>query len=165
MESTAFITGLPARLTSLKTRAADGHAGRRNRCPIRAIANQPPTPGEDFGDDGSLSRSRTAFENMLNLQLTPQGGKDGKCDCIWCEGTKKRKCSWCDGRGFREEMAQKSWEQLSIDIEKMQSEGGDPQFIEAPQRIPVQCSACSGSKKLRCGYCRGSGIGSYGHAH
>lgn len=129
------------------------------------MTEQPSPPGEDFGDDGSLSRSRAAFEKMLKLELKPQANKNGQCDCIWCEGTKKRRCSWCDGRGFREEMAQKSWEQLSIDIENMHSEGGEPQFMKAPEKIPVQCSACSGTKKLRCAYCRGSGTGFYGHAH
>lgn len=163
MTSSAFVTGLP---TSVRTsrRRRDGPSGRHNRSSVRATASQPPAPRDDRSDDDSLAKSRAAFEKMYGLDLTSEGGKSGHCACIWCSGTKERRCSWCGGKGYREELPQKSWEQLSMDIEKM-NEGDNQHFMELPKKVPVQCSACSGSKKLRCAYCRGSGIGSYGHSH
>lgn len=100
---------------------------------------------------------------MLNVEMKTREGHDGKCACIWCDGTKQRRCSWCEGKGVRHEMVTKSWEELSRDIERIQS--GELARMEEPEKIPVRCSACSGSKKLRCAYCRGSGVGSYGHAY
>ncbi|CDF41340.1 unnamed protein product [Chondrus crispus] len=163
MASSAFVTALPATFRSTRRRVADGPTARHNRSTVRATAHQPPSSGEGLPDNESLKHSRAALEKMLGLELKVQDEKKGQCACIWCSGTKKRKCSWCDGKGCRQEMAQKSWEELSTDIEKMTQ--GDNQFMELPEKILVQCSACSGTKQLRCGYCRGSGIGSYGHAH
>lgn len=133
------------------------------RPPLKAVTDAP-DDSKDDADDGQLAKSRAAFEQMLKLELTPKSDSKGQCKCIWCDGTKQRKCSWCDGKGVRYEIVNKTWEQLRMDIERMQK-SDDPVPLEEPKRVPVQCSACSGTKKLRCAYCRGSGIGSYGHAY
>lgn len=160
MSECGFVTSLI--VPTVRNNSSRTATTKKNRCPCRAIADKPSNPRENGGDDEALERSRSAFESMLSLELKPKSGKNGQCNCIWCGGTKLRKCSWCDGKGYRNEFVQKSWEQLSLDIEKMQTEG---ETFEPPEKVPVQCTACSGSKKLRCAYCRGSGIGSYGHAY
>lgn len=134
---------------------------RKNRCPTRATADRPKKERETGGDEEALERSRSKFEDMFKQEIKDKKGSKGQCDCIWCDGSKKRRCSWCEGKGFRLESIHKSWEELSSDIANL-AEG---QHAEAPKKVPVRCSACSGSKKLRCAYCRGSGIGSYGHGH
>lgn len=160
MSESAFISGTPV-IRSSRHRNKTLTAGtRKNRCPTRAIADRP-KGREEGSDEDALERSRAKFEEMFSRELKADASTKGQSECIWCEGTKVRRCSWCEGKGFRLESVHKSWEELSMDIEKL-SEG---QRAEAPKKVPVQCSACSGSKKLRCAYCRGSGIGSYGHAH
>lgn len=165
-----FITHLPAVFrapgTGCGTRETYKHT-----CPLRAMAGaSSPPPPPSSGDQGNgkqegegLSGAQATLEKLLSVEMKPSEGRDGQCPCIWCNGTKQRRCSWCEGKGVRHEIITKSWEELSSDIEKLQS--GEATFMEAPQKIPVTCSACSGSKKLRCAYCRGSGIGSYGHAY
>ncbi|PXF43803.1 hypothetical protein BWQ96_06424 [Gracilariopsis chorda] len=157
-EKPCFITSLPNVLQS-NHKKSRRHS---HRCP-RAAADTPPRR-EDEGSDQPLATSKAALEQAFSLDMRPSEGKSGQCKCIWCNGTKERRCSWCAGRGFRYELENKSWEQLATDMEQMQSQR-DPQPMKLPERVPVRCSACHGTKKLRCAYCRGSGVGSYGHAH
>lgn len=116
--------------------------------------------GEETGGDGKHAQ----LERCLQGELKQSSERGGECECIWCSGSKKRRCSWCEGKGFRHEIVTKSWEQMAEDIAKMQ-DANSPHFMKEPEKIPVTCSACLGTKKLRCAYCRGSGVGSYGHAH
>lgn len=163
MESAAFVPGMHTFYDALKSQPLRTKARRDNCCAIRASIDTPETPAN--GDEKNpLESSRMALEKMLKADMKSSTGSEGQCECIWCHGTKERRCSWCDGKGFRHEMVQKTWEELSEDIEKMQA-SPEPQPMKLPEKVPVQCSACSGSKKLRCAYCRGSGIGSYGHAY
>lgn len=167
MNSAAFIAGLPIQFHPLRNSIASAAEGKKNTSPLRPppkAVTDGPDDSKANGDDGQLGESRAAMERLFILELTPKGKNRGQCKCIWCEGTKQRKCSWCEGKGYRHEMIKKTWEELSRDIERMQK-SDEPVPLEEPQRIPVTCSACSGTKKLRCAYCRGSGTGSYGHAY
>lgn len=139
-------------------------------CPTRAssAAPQPPPPPSDNSggkrDDNSghgdnFASARDALEASFNLEIQAnESGRDGKCDCIWCSGSGKRTCAWCRGTGQRDEFRTQSWNEMNADVERYVE--GEP--VQMPERIPTVCSACTGSKLLRCGYCRGSGIGSYG---
>ena len=135
---------------------------RKHTCPRSAAVDPPPEKPDESQD--ALVTKRAKLEKMFKGTLEPNVGKTGQCECIWCGGTKKRRCSWCEGKGYRMELRTKSWEEISEDIARMQATG-EPMPMPERDAIPVQCSACSGTKKLRCAYCRGSGIGSYGHAY
>lgn len=164
--SVGFLTSFP--LPGFGITPKSGLHSKRACSGIRASATTPPPSGEDNENDKNKERNeemdltRASLEKSFSFDLKPKNDANGQCDCIWCGGTKQRMCRWCDGKGFREEFVHKSWDELAIDIEKMQS-GAEP--MKAPEKVPVVCSACSGSKKLRCAYCHGSGIGSYGHSY
>lgn len=139
----AFVTGL-ALTTRRQSRARKGNRSR----PTRASAT-PQSDGQKAG-----------LERLFRLEMIPTKGRRAETTCIWCNGAKECVCSWCKGRGYREN-TNITWQQMQETIAEMERTGN-------PQPIPkhrVECSACSGSKKLRCRYCRGSGIGSYGFAH
>lgn len=172
MVSAAFSHSVPLQLRT-RSPATPPSSRSTHTCPMHATSGTPGSPPPPDGngsnanasnDSDPLSKSRVALEKMFDHEMAPVQGRDGKCECIWCNGTKERRCSWCQGRGVRYEIISKSWDELKEDIEKMQS-GEKPQFMEEPKKVPVTCSACSGSKKLRCAYCRGSGVGSYGYAY
>lgn len=167
MEMTGFVPSGATLLTGAASRWSLAPVGvRKCCCPVRACAAGPNASNEDE-DRRPLEESRAELEKMLAMDVvssTTPSSKTGTCECIWCNGTKERKCSWCDGQGVRQELMYKSWEEISIDIERMQRDD-EPTPMEAPKKINVQCSACNGTCKLRCAYCRGSGIGSYGHAY
>lgn len=143
----AFATGTPLPVRSGRARTRRG--------PRRPPAAQLMDAPDESDERGRLERS-------FRAEMTPKAGSRGECTCIWCNGAKMRRCSWCGGRGTRQEFVNKSWEELAEDIKAMQE--GAPVPKEMP-KVDVVCSACSGAKQLRCGYCRGSGIGSYGHAY
>lgn len=162
MYSTGFIFPTPS---FLKPNKGDFDHRHRNTCPVRATAGATgPPPEERKEDDEGLSKQRAALEKAFGSELKTSEGRNGQCDCIWCNGTKERRCSWCNGSGVRYELVNKSWEEIKDDIARLRN-SNDPQPLPEPKKIPVTCSACSGSKKLRCAYCLGSGIGSYGHAY
>lgn len=130
---------------------------------MHASVELPNSDGESQ-QDRYIKQAKVVLEKLLEKDIEAKPGKDGRCECIWCNGRKKRKCSWCNGKGVRYELAQKSWEDIAMEIEKMR-ENKDLEPQKELEKVPVQCSACSGTKELRCAYCRGSGIGSYGHAY
>lgn len=111
--------------------------------------------------DEDLEQKRKDLDNIFGLDLSASNKDDVECSCIWCSGTGGRPCTWCRATGFREERITRSWSELELDIQKKQR--GEP--VELPEKKPVQCSACSGFKMLRCRYCRGSGKGIYGFAY
>lgn len=161
MYSSAFVLPTPS---FLKPGSGDVIHKGRHTCPVRATAGTAgPSEEKKDGDEG-LSSQRAALEKAFGSELKTSEGRNGQCDCIWCNGTKERRCSWCNGSGVRYELINKSWEEIKDDIARMKN-SSEPQPLPEPKKIPVTCSACSGSKKLRCAYCRGSGIGSYGHAY
>lgn len=174
-DNTAFVPATPLTLPHhYQQQQHQARSSRHRRKTPRSSAAPPPrNPGHDDNKhkdnrkDDDLDHMRSALEHALRCELTPRTaqGRTGQCACIWCGGSKERRCSWCDGRGVRYEVAEKSWDELAEDLKRMQAGGGEPQPMREPVKIPVQCSACGGSKKLRCAYCRGSGIGSYGHAY
>lgn len=155
MDSSAFVNGIP-----VDTKRKKSGGKKRKIGPRRPSMNVEGM--ERGGEDKDIAKMRQQFEKSLKVDLKAKKGKDGKCTCIWCDGTAKRKCTWCKGKGYREEIVHNSWEQLALDIQKMEEEGTP---MEEAKTMKVQCSACSGTKQLRCIYCRGSGIGSYGHAY
>lgn len=158
--SSAFATYNPVPYN----KSSSSQAARKSKSPanIRASASPPQERGESGSEDHD--HHRLLLERLMHIEMIPSKSKRAECTCIWCNGTKLRKCSWCDGRGYRQEFVQKSWEEISTDIEKMQSSGTHSPMEKMP-KVDVQCSACSGTKHLRCRYCRGSGIGSYGFAY
>lgn len=131
---------------------------------VRANLSPQSDAGEAYPSENHVQQARDYFDKTWHLVLVPTKSKRGECDCIWCQGTKMRKCSWCAGKGYRFEYIEKSWEELSTDLERMQS-GEKLEPMKEMPKVKVECSACSGTKQLRCGYCRGSGVGSYGHAY
>lgn len=171
----AFVYRVPIRPTAPTAASSRRQPLLHNRGPIRrppvATTDLPPPPpppnnnnnnnANNNNDDSPLSNQRSALERTFRLTLTPTGSRTGQCTCIWCQGSKVRKCSWCGGKGYREEIVNKSWEELANDIERMHRDGS----IDEPSRVRVECAACGGAKTLRCIYCRGSGVGSYGHAY
>lgn len=161
MESLAFVTSTPYKL---KKGASNRGKHHPHACPTRASATNS-TSGESEEHVEKLTKSRKALDQLINVDISASAGSasSGQCKCIWCEGTKKRQCSWCEGKGVRYEPVHRSWDEMASDLEKLKS--GEAQKVELPKKIPVRCSACSGTKKLRCGYCHGSGIGSYGHSY
>lgn len=174
-DNTAFVPATPLAVPqhSQQHHHHQARSSRHRRNTPRSSAGPPPRhPGRDGHDnnkhkDDDLEHTRSTLEHALRCELTPRTahGRTGQCECIWCGGSKQRRCSWCDGRGVRYEVAEKSWDELADDLKRMQAGDGTPQPMREPMKIPVQCSACSGSKKLRCAYCGGSGIGSYGHSY
>ena len=162
LNTVAFLTSLP--LTGNGKVFKSGIYSKRACCGIRASTATPPS-GEDHENDKNkeeMDSTKASLEKSLLLELKSKNEGNGQCDCIWCDGTKQRMCKWCDGKGVRYEYVHKSWDELAVDIEKMQN-GAEP--MKAPEKVAVVCSACTGSKKLRCAYCRGSGVGSYGHGY
>jgi hypothetical protein len=103
---------------------------------------------------------RAELDRLFKVDLA--ASSDGKCPCVWCSGSGRRACAWCDGNGSRNEFLMETWESLGSDIEA-RINGGEP--VKLPERVPTVCSACEGCKTLRCAYCKGSGVGCYGHAY
>jgi hypothetical protein len=135
---------------------------RPGKCGLRASA-APPRDNSDQNQNSAsgsgADAARAALEAAFRIDLEKEGsGNGGKCSCIWCSGSGKRTCAWCKGEGSRNEFRNKSWGELTADVERYME--GQP--VELPEQIPTVCSACTGTKVLPCGYCRGSGIGSYG---
>lgn len=143
---------------------------RQSTCSVRASSAAPPPPpppaenssgnqGDDSGTGDIVALARAELEASFGLDIEAnESGNDGKCDCIWCSGSGKRTCAWCRGTGQRDEFRTQSWNEMNDDVERYVD--GEP--VQMPERIPTVCSACTGTKLLRCGKCRGSGIGSYG---
>eukprot|EP00186_Timspurckia_oligopyrenoides_P001084 CAMPEP_0182442532 /NCGR_PEP_ID=MMETSP1172-20130603/1446_1 /TAXON_ID=708627 /ORGANISM="Timspurckia oligopyrenoides, Strain CCMP3278" /LENGTH=153 /DNA_ID=CAMNT_0024637447 /DNA_START=251 /DNA_END=712 /DNA_ORIENTATION=- len=104
---------------------------------------------------GNLDLLRANLERQLQIQVEDLP----ESTCLWCEGSGRCRCPWCNGEGHRMEMEMKSSAGFQEDIEKMMK--GEP--VKLPGKVPVRCSACTGTKKLRCRYCRGSGKGIYGN--
>lgn len=140
---------------------------RPGTCPVRASSAAPPPPpqpsdspgGEQGGEAEAAGAARAALEASFSLDIEAGAAADGgKCDCIWCSGSGKRTCAWCRGKGQRDEFRLQSWNEMNADVERYMD--GEP--VQMPEKIPTVCSACTGTKLLPCGYCRGSGVGSYG---
>jgi hypothetical protein len=118
-------------------------------------------PSQDPLPQSDGAGKRAELERLFKMDLSESS--KGKCDCVWCSGSGRRPCAWCDGNGQRDEFLMQTWESLGRDIDARMD--GSTDRIELPERVPTVCSACEGSKMLRCAYCKGSGIGSYGHAY
>jgi hypothetical protein len=134
---------------------------RPGTCGLRAAADPPaggnaaPDPGAGSAGSSVRAALECAFARDLDAESSSSGGK---CTCIWCSGSGERFCAWCKGQGVRKEFLNPSWEQMTRDTAKYIE--GEP--IKLPEQVPTVCSACSGTRMLRCGYCQGSGVGSYG---
>lgn len=166
MDTPAFVTATATAtfFDAIKGSALRDSARRKCCCHVRAAADTPSTPDDSEQPQEPLSNKRANLEQLFKLPLEGSESNSGNCECIWCNGTKQRRCSWCDGKGFRMELETKTWDEISDHIEKMQS-AKEPTPMPEQEKIAVRCSACSGSKKLRCAFCHGSGVGSYGHAY
>lgn len=127
---------------------------------MRASGAAPPPPPDGSG----LEERRGNLERLMNLEMVPTKGNRAECACIFCGGAKVRKCSWCAGRGFRRELKKRTWDELQTDIKAMQANPASANMEDMP-KVDVQCTVCTGTKMMRCAYCRGSGVGSYGHAY
>lgn len=124
--------------------------------PIRASADH--TPGSD-----NLAEMRAALGRSLEKPLViPDLFTSGECDCIWCDGTGQRRCPWCKGCGVREELLESSWQEIIESKAEMTIKEGE---LELPQPVKSICPLCTGSKKMTCSRCKGSGVGGHGHAH
>lgn len=132
---------------------------------MHASAAPPPPADNSKRDDASGASesgndtARVSLEAAFKMDLDKESsGNGGKCSCIWCSGSGERTCAWCRGEGQRNEFRNQSWTEMTADVERYMD--GEP--VQLPEQIPTVCSACVGKKVLPCGYCRGSGVGSYG---
>lgn len=131
----------------------------QNTSPLRASAAPPPPPDASSGGapPSPDAGARAALERSLGVDLA--ASSSGQCACIWCAGSGKRTCAWCKGAGHRAEFVNKSWQEMTTEVERA-IKTDEP--VKLPDSVPTVCSACSGTCLLRCSKCRGSGIGSYG---
>lgn len=151
---TGFTTSAPLVHASHRYSSSSRHTRKGRRRPVRSCA-----PSSSPEDD---STPRDGLERLFRLDMVPTKGRRAECECIWCQGSKQARCTWCSGRGYREETKQMTMEELHENIENIKKTGLTPEKMPT---VRVTCSACHGSKKLRCRYCLGSGFGSYGFAH
>jgi hypothetical protein len=121
-------------------RRNDGSSRRASSPSIRAQAGPPASPPPPGGSDSDnpagsdVMAARVTFERALQLDLDASSGKNGRCTCIWCNGSGQRSCAWCGGHGTRNELESQSWDEISKNIgKKMNGEA-----VEMPERIPVR---------------------------
>lgn len=146
MNGPAFLVGVP--LGKPRTAHKRMVAARR---PVRA------TQGRDDDSDTDTANRKRLEDTLAN---TSDDAKASQRSCIRCDGTKERDCPWCESKGFRYEIVGTDWTQLDKALDTMTA--GD--LLPTPNRSKVPCSVCKGTTKIRCGYCHGSGVGTYGRA-
>lgn len=137
---------------------------RSSTAPVRASASASASSSSSASPNSdNVDQMRALLTRSLEKPLVvPDLFTSGECDCIWCDGTGQRRCAWCKGCGYREEILESSWQEIIENKAEMPIREGE---LELPNPVRSVCPLCSGSKKMNCSRCKGSGIGGRGHAH